>query len=351
MKQPVTVGSIEAAPGTLATGFLRVGDLSDGYSALGVPVIVLNGLGEGPTIYLHAGSHGQESFYAIEALRRLSRERLHPDRLRGSLIIVPVANVLAYQDATRVAPRYAAREQRPFGGDLHRGWPGRADGTLTERVQHGIWTEIIGQSDHVIDYHSVSLPGHGSMFLYTGGGADRRGTPVWESTLRLAQAVGITVILTGQGNTLAGSCLDAGKPAICFELPSPRMIREEVVEIAVQGTMNVLAELGMVDEAPRPLHTAVVPGICHALPSLRANRGGIVSYVVDTGVRLAAGTAIAWIRDVFGNELETVVMPQDGYVQTFPPLSWVGGQMVASGDWIADLFVEAGEPSSYPAFD
>ena len=118
------------------------------------------------------------------------------------------------------------------------------------------------------------------------------------------------MILTGQGNTLAGTCLDAGRPAICFELASPRMIREEDVETAVQGTMNVLAELGMVDEAPQPPHTAVVSGVCRALPSLRANRGGIVSYLVEPGVRLAEGTAIARIRDVFGNELETVTMPK-----------------------------------------
>jgi predicted deacylase len=345
MKRTVAVANVEAAPGTLATGFLRVGDLSDGCSPLHVPVMVFNGLGDGPTVYLHVGSHGQEPFYAIEAMRRLTRERLQADRLRGSLIIVPAANLLAYQAATRVAPQYAAREQRPFSGDLHRGWPGRADGTLTERLAHGIWTEIVGQSDYVIDYHSVSWPGIGFMYLYTGGVADRRGSPVWDCTLRLARATGLTVILTGQADTLAGACLDAGKPAIAFELPSPRMIREEAVESALQGTINVLAELAMVDEAPRPVKAAVLTGLHRGLPSLRANRGGIVTYTVEPGVRLAAGTVIARIHDVFGNELEAVVMPVDGYVQTFPPLSWVGAQMVTSGDWIADLFVEVDAPA------
>ena len=140
MKQSVTVGNVEAAPGTLTTGFLRVGDLSDGYSPLGVPVILLNGVGEGPTVYLHAGSHGQEPFYAIEALRRLS------SRAIASRSSPRQPNHRAGGERPRVSgcdarcAAYAAREQRPFGGDLHRGWPGRADGTLTERVQHGIWT-------------------------------------------------------------------------------------------------------------------------------------------------------------------------------------------------------------------
>jgi hypothetical protein len=51
-----------------------------------------------------------------------------------------------------------------------------------------------------------------------------------------------------------------------------------------------------------------------------------------------AGTVIARIRDVFGIELEAVAMPADGYVMTFPALSWVGNQAVATGDLVADIF-------------
>src|SRR3954452_14065800 len=124
MKSNVVVGNITAAPGRTETGFLHVGELSDGLSPIRVPVIVMNGGGDGPTVYLHVGSHGQEAFYGVEAMRRLVREVVSPAELRGCLTVVPVANLLAYQAATRVAPEYAAREQRPFAGDLHRAWPG-----------------------------------------------------------------------------------------------------------------------------------------------------------------------------------------------------------------------------------
>jgi hypothetical protein len=338
MAGTTSVGGISVAPGTTASGFIRVGDLADGYTAVGVPVMVVNGVEDGPCVYLHVGSHGQEPFYAIEAMRRLTHDHLAPGRLRGTVIIVPVANMLAYQAGTRVAPDYAAREQRPFAGDLHRGWPGRRDGFLTERLADAIWTEIVAQSDYVIDFHSVGLPGIGFTFLYTGGTVDLQETATWDASLRLARAAGLTMLVGGFADTLTGTCLEAGKPAVMFELPSARLIREDAVRTAVDATLNVLAELDVIDGEARPLDTVVVPGLHRTLPSLRANRGGVISYAVEPGVRLSAGTVIARIHDVFGNELEAVAMPEAGYVHTFPPQSWVGAQMVASGDWVADLF-------------
>ena len=72
--------------------------------------------------------------------------------------------------------------------------------------------------------------------------------------------------------------------------------------------------------------------------SIRANRGGMIHFEVTPGHYFPAGTVIARIFDVYGDELEAVRMPQDGYVSTFPPLSWVGAQVVATGDYVADCF-------------
>jgi predicted deacylase len=338
VKRTLTVANLSAAPGTVATGFLNVGELSDGFSPIAIPVILLNGVDEGPTVYLHVGSHGQEPFYAIEAIRRLRSEWLLPNQLRGNIIIVPAANVLAYQAGTRVAPQYAAREQRPFGGDLHRGWPGRPDGFLTERLAHAIWTEIVSQSDYVVDFHSVGQPGIGFTHLYSGGTKDARGTSTWDATVKLAQAAGLTILVAGQSDTLTGACLDAAKPSVMMELPSARLIDENAVDTAVRSVRNLLASLDVIAGPTQALDCVVVPGIHRTLPSLRANHGGVINYTVEPGLHLAAGTVIARIYDLFGTEVEAVRLPSDAYVHTFPPVSWVGAQMVATGDWVADLF-------------
>jgi len=339
MRASLRVGPVEAPSGTVAGGCAHIGELADGITAVQVPVVVINGAGDGPIVYLHAGSHGQETVYSVEMLRRL-RAELDPKRLNGAVIAVPVANLLAHQFATRVAPHYAAREGVAFAGDLHKLWPGDANGSLTQRIAHFLFTEIVQQSDCAIDLHAVGEPGMAFMFMYRGGKRDAQGTPAWARSLELASAFGLTVVTqTPNPLTLAGVCLDAGKPALMVEMARSRRLDGSVVTGALRGVRNVLVELGMIDGAIEPQPDfLVVPGVHPALPTLRAARGGLITFEVECGELLKAGTVIARIRDVFGNELEAVAMPADGYVMTFPANSWVGNQAVATGDLVADIF-------------
>ena len=340
MRISVEVGAIKAEPGRIAKGLLHVGELSDGCSAVTVPVIIMNGRHDGPLLYLHAGAHGQETVYAVEFLRRLLLAELKPEDLRGAIVAVPTANVLAHQAACRVSPQYAAREGVPYGGDLHKVWPGDANGSMTQRIAHALWTLIVSRCDFAIDYHSVSLPGIAFSFMYRGGRCDATGAPQWQRSLQMARAFGVTIVTTAPNLlTLAGACLDAGKPAFMLEMPAPRMLDERVVAVAIRGTRNVLVDLGMIDGEILPQSDIlVIPGERPALPSVRANRGGIIMFEAECGKFLPAGTVIARTFNVLGDEVEVIYMPSDGYVMTYPPLSWVGNQSVASGDFVADIF-------------
>lgn len=339
MRTPVTVGPIEAASCAVASGFLVVGELADGVTALQVPVVVINGRHEGPIVYLHAGSHGQETNYSVEMLRRL-REELDPAKLKGAVIAVPLANLLAHQFATRVPPHYAAREGVAFAGDLHKLWPGDARGSMTQRIARVLWHEIVRQCDCAVDLHAVGEPGMAFAFMYRGGKEDALGTPAWERSVSMAQAFGLTIVTTAPNPlTLAGACLDAGKPAFMVEMTKARTLDRAVVEGALRGTRNLLVHLGMLDGAIEPQREfLVLPGVHAALPTLRAERGGFIRFEVECGTFLRAGTVIARTRDVFGREVEAIAMPTDGYVMTFPALSWVGNHSVATGDLVADIF-------------
>jgi uncharacterized protein len=336
----LNVGPVEAASGSSASGLVTIGELADGTMPVQIPVIIVNGRDDGPVVYLHAGSHGQETPYAVETFRRL-RAGLDASALKGAIIAVPVANLLAHHFATRVAPHYAAREGVPFAGDLHKLWPGDEVGSLTQRIAHFLWTRVVSQSDCAIDYHAVGEPGIPFAFLYRGGSREALGARCWEKTVQMARAFGLTLITTAPNSlTLAGSCLDAGKPAFMVEMNRGRALDEKVVAGALRGTRNVLVHLGMIEGAlvPQP-DFLVLPGVHAALPTIRANRGGIIRFEVECGDFLPSGTVIARICDVFGAEVEAVAMPQDGYVMTFPPMSWVGSQSVATGDLVADVFV------------
>jgi uncharacterized protein len=339
MLSNLKIGPVTAARGSVAGGYVSVGELADGVTQLQVPIVVINGRADGPVVYLHAGSHGQETIYSVEMLRRL-RAELEPAGLKGAVIAVPLANLLAHQFATRVAPHYAAREGVPFAGDIHKLWPGDAKGSMTQRIVHFLWTEIVRQADCAIDLHAVGEPGIPFTFMYRGGKRDAAGTPAWEKTLDMARAFGVTMVTTAPNPlTLAGACLDIGKPALMIEMTRSRMLDDATVATALLGIRNVLVQLGMVEgtvEAQRDI--VVVPGVHATMPTIRAEHGGFIRFEVECGKFVPAGTVIARTRDILGQEVEAIAMPADGYVMTFPPQSWVGNQAVATGDLVADLF-------------
>lgn len=342
MRSTIRVGPIEAGSGAWTKGLLHVGELADGCTPIQIPVVIVNGVEDGPIVYLHAGSHGQETIYAIETFRRLVREELNPRQMRGAVIIVPAANLLAHHAASRIAPHYGVREGGAFGGDLHKLWPGDASGSITQRVASTIWREIVSQADVVVDYHTNSSPGLPFTLQYRhvappGSPAD---DTVWRRSLELAAVFGLTVVLGAHTpNALTGASMLASKPAVMVEIPTPRVLNESLVACALRGTKNVLAQLGVI-EAPieRQDDAVVIPGEHSILPSLRAQRGGVVRYEVPPGVFIAAGTIVARIYDVFGDEVEAVAMTHDGYVSTYPPMSWAGAHAIASGDYVADCF-------------
>jgi predicted deacylase len=108
MRTNVKVGSIDAVSASAASGLVRIGELADGVTPIQVPIVIMNGRDDGPVIYLHSGSHGQETNYAVEMLALL-RAEVDLEQLKGAIIAVPLANLLAHQFATRAAAR-AARE-------------------------------------------------------------------------------------------------------------------------------------------------------------------------------------------------------------------------------------------------
>ncbi len=339
MRETLVAGRVTASPGSIASGYANVGELADGVTPVQVPVVIINGAHDGPIVYLHAGSHGQETIYSVETLRRLQAE-LNPAHLKGAVVAVPVANMLAHQFATRVAPHYAAREGVAFAGDIHKLWPGDQKGSLTQRIVHFLWTEIASKCDIAIDLHAVGEPSIAFTFMYRGGKRDAIGTPAWERSLELARAFGLTVVTTAPNPlTLAGSFIDLGKPAFMVEMTRSRVFDEPNVAGAALGLRNVFIQLDMLEGTIEAQHDfLIVPGIHPALPTIRADHGGFIHFEVECGAPLKAGTVIARTRDVFGREVEAITMPSDGYVMTFPPQSWVGHHAVATGDLVADIF-------------
>jgi hypothetical protein len=140
---PFSLGSVTAAPGTLASGTLRVAPRG-GDGGTEIPFSILHGRTPGPVLALIAGTHGME-YVPIVALQRL-RTTIDPGRLAGTILMVHVANLPSFLGRTIY---YSPAD----GKNLNRVFPGKADGTLSERIADTITREVIARATHVVDIH------------------------------------------------------------------------------------------------------------------------------------------------------------------------------------------------------
>src|SRR5438552_6484670 len=142
----ITVGTATAHAGQKATGFIRVAAGID--ATTNIAVIVVNGIKPGPTLALVSGSHGTE-YASIIALQKLAQSA-DPSELSGALIIVPLVNPASFaQKVPHLNP--------VDGKNMNRFYPGKSDGTQTERVSWAIAQQVVEKCDYLIDLHGGDL--------------------------------------------------------------------------------------------------------------------------------------------------------------------------------------------------
>src|SRR5687767_6983371 len=150
----LTIAGVTAAPGAKASGNLVIPARGD--SGTIVPFSIIRGAQSGPTLALIGGTHGSE-VAPIIALQRV-RADIDPAQLKGTLLIVHVANMPSFLGRTIY---YSPVD----GKNLNRVYPGKADGTSSERIAFAITNEIIQRSDYLVDMHAGD--GNESLRPYT----------------------------------------------------------------------------------------------------------------------------------------------------------------------------------------
>lgn len=315
----VSVGTVIANAGTKRKGFLNVSAMSDG-SPINIPVIVANGVKEGPVLCVNAGCHGDE-YEGIEAVIKLA-QAIKPEKLKGTFIGVPVVNVPSFATGLRVNPfdyEYL---------DMNRIWPGREDGFITERIAFVYFKEIVRKGDYLIDLHgggnTIYMAPH-VLYIDTND-------EIGKKSKDLAKVFGINLICSMSNRNAAGMLLKAttniGIPAITVEIGGYQGSmdqRERDVDVAVKGIINVMKHLGMMDGKPKLPETQTLL----EMRDIHCKNGGILVLTTDIGRRVKKGYVAARILNYFGEEVESIRIPFDGIIcglHTYP--------LAKPGDWI-----------------
>lgn len=312
---PLTIGRITAAPGARASGFLDVAAGID--EATRIPITIIRGARPGPTLALIGGTHGSE-VAPIVALQRV-RAMVNPAELRGTLLIVHVANMPSFLGRTIY---YSPVDRK----NLNRMYPGNANGTVSERIAHLITTEIIERADYLIDMHSGD--GNESLrpYLYWNKlGVDAR---VDSLARELALAWGATHVIVDTTRTrdlqksiyTQNTAHLRGKPSLTTETGYLGLPEHEMVEQNVDGAFRLLRHLGMLPGSV-PKATPVWLGRYEVLTSPET---GVWHHEVQRGHTVAEGAIIGRLTDFFGDEIAVIRAPFDGeimYVVGTPAMS------------------------------
>jgi uncharacterized protein len=301
----ITVGTATAQSGEKATGFIQVPAGVD--AATNIPVIVINGAKSGPRLAVVAGSHGTE-YASIIALEKLAAA-IAPAELSGSLVIVPLVNLASFaQKVPHVNP--------VDGKNMNRMYPGKADGTQTERAVWAIGKQVVEPADYLIDLHGGDLDENLRRYSYW----PVTGNAKFDATTRgMAMAFGLDhiVIMKTEGPASAGAtpisrfATDLGKPTVIAEAGHAGTTDAEDVDALVRGAEGVIEFLKMLPGETKPVGHPVWIG---AITTVRGEQDGIFYPLVVPEAYVSQGMRVGYITDYFGNKLADVVTPVSGVV-------------------------------------
>jgi len=316
MADLLQVEHLAAEPGSACEGYLEAGELQDA-APVSLPVVLINGGQPGLTLYVQAVSDGDE-LNGLAVVRRVLR-RLDAKELKGRVIAVPIVNVHGFR---------VGQASNPVDGKkMNRCFPGRKDGSSSERIAHRLFHSAVRQADYCIDLHQGGVR---PMIDEVRVRVDRR-KRIHKTCMELARVFGIGYVLDCRGpdGQLARAAPEEGIPTIDPELGGCHGWEEASVQKGVTGVENVLKHYGFLPGSPKiPDRQVVVDGFATVL----SNRGGLVEYRASLYDHLQKGDPVADITDAFGNVLETLVAAQESifWSRSLRPV-------VATGEPVATL--------------
>jgi predicted deacylase len=301
-----SVGTARASRGQAATGIIAIAAGVD--SGLKIPVAVIHGAKPGPVVAFVAGSHGTE-YASIVALQRLI-PRIDAARLSGTVIVAPLLNIPSIESMT---PHINPVDRK----GMNSVYPGDSTGTQSQRALAAVTREIVIPANVVVDLHGGDLDEDLRPYSYwfRGGNAAQD-----SAGLRLALAFGLDHIIVtdvdpaapNAGRSLSSQALVRGKTVLVAEAGRVGTVDSSDVKALVDGSLNVLATLKMIERPVTPVRRPV--WLAGAGARVAADSGGMFFARVPRDTRVTQGQVVGYTTDYLGKKTGDVKAPIAGLV-------------------------------------
>ncbi|NYS25536.1 N-alpha-acetyl diaminobutyric acid deacetylase DoeB [Rhodobacteraceae bacterium 2376] len=267
-------------------GFLRLPYSRDdsAWGSVMIPISVIRN-GDGPTALFVAGNHGDE-YEGLIALHELAAT-LNPGAIRGRVIILPALNQPAVAAGKRTSPI--------DGGNMNRAFPGRADGTVTQKIADYVSRILVPEADLVCDLHSGGRTLDFLPFAAVHVLEDKAQQAACEAAMAAFNAPWSAIMLEIDAVGMLDTEVESqGKVFVTTELGGGGSATAVSLAIARKGVRNLLCHMGILSEAPEMAPTRMIDmpdADCFTF----CDTAGMMEPLVDLGAMVAKGAPIAQV--------------------------------------------------------
>ncbi|WP_330747016.1 succinylglutamate desuccinylase/aspartoacylase family protein [Chryseobacterium sp. CP-77] len=287
-----------------------------------VPITVFNGIKDGKTIGITAGIHGYE-YSPIIASQKLINS-IDVKKLSGVVILVQIANLESFLGRT-------AYKSPIDGKNLNRTFPGKADGTNTEKVADFITKKIIARSDYFLDIHSGDAPE--DLMPYSAYYSNKSMPEVSETGRKMAEALGYNynVIFNTNGKKYmeknepslytTAEAFKRGIPSVDIECGRLGLVEYTNVNNVEDSVLRLLDHLSFLPYNKMSKRAAIIT--ISDRDYIDSEFDGIFYPSKKAGELVKKGTKLGHITNYFGEIIQTVYAENDGFIMmimTTPPI-------------------------------
>lgn len=316
MNRTFSLDGIAVDPGSRYQGWLPFYELNDG-SALKLPIQVIHGSAPGDIVYVGAGAHGDEIntvLAAIEASRAID-----PANVAGTIIFVPVENPYGFRHRRRL---FDLNQSDSETLNLHRNFPGDPEGDGHQRMAHALY-QLMKRSGatFIFDLHTGTTGSYCPPHAFV---PEASLGAVANTALEAAKVFNTGLIVQASEGVYAHGGMPhtvlarEGTPVLGVELGQGGFVDDRLVALGREGILNVLRHRGVLNDGvtAAPVEQPIIKQVHY----VRANRGGLIAVVRSPGEYLSKDDTIAEITNLYGDTVENVTAPVDGYLITTTPV-------------------------------
>lgn len=281
------------APGENSKVNLNIYYLPTG-TKMEIPVYAFRSKKKGPAVLFMAGMHGDE-INGIEIIRHLLKEKYFEKLERGSVVVIPIVNVISFLNHSR---------ELPDGRDLNRCFPGTKRGSLGSRIAYDMVNKILPNIDFGVDFHT--------------GGNEINNFPQIRcafddpKSMELAKAFGAPFILNSpyRDKSFRKEAARLGKSILVFEAGESNRFNTTGITEGINGCLRLMKNLKMLNVATPKAQTITL----QSSKWIRARISGLFRTSKKFGTFAEKDQVIGTVSSPYAEIERSLIAPRNGFL-------------------------------------